>query len=76
VRTQTTQPKRQKNIKNHVTTASEGDLGTGMRAPTVGGVSMSIVAGIITGQGLGTRGRIVQVLKEQEVFKQPVDCSI
>jgi hypothetical protein len=32
MRTRTTQPKRQKNIKNPVATASEGNLGTGMRA--------------------------------------------
>jgi hypothetical protein len=32
MRTQTTQLKRQNNIENHVTTASEGNLGTRMRA--------------------------------------------
>jgi hypothetical protein len=33
MRAQTTQPKRQKNNQNHVTKASEGNLGTRTRAP-------------------------------------------
>jgi hypothetical protein len=38
--------------------------------PAVGGVSISLITGMMIGRFLGTRGRIIQVLKEQKVFKK------
>jgi hypothetical protein len=34
----------------------------------VGGVSISIVMGIMIGRVLGTRGKIIKILKEQKIF--------
>ena len=37
--------------------------------PAVGGVSISLVTGMMIGRTLGTRGKIIQVLKEQKILK-------
>lgn len=39
-----------------------------IHGPAVGGVSIAIVTGIMVGRVLGTRGKIIQILKEQQVF--------
>ena len=43
-------------------------IGHFIHGSAVGGVSISIVTGIMIGRVLGTRGRIIQILKEQNVF--------
>jgi hypothetical protein len=43
-------------------------VGHFIHGSAVGGVSISIVTGIMIGRVLGTRGRIIQILKEQKVF--------
>lgn len=39
-----------------------------VQGPTVGALSFSILAGAMIGRVLGTRGRILDVLKEQKIF--------
>lgn len=43
-------------------------IGYFVHGPAVGGVSISIVTGIMIGRVLGTRGRIIQLLREQHIF--------
>ena len=43
-------------------------IGYFIHGPAVGGVSISIVTGIMIGRVIGTRGRIRQILSEQNVF--------
>lgn len=43
-------------------------IGYFIHGTAIGGVSMAIVTGIMIGRVLGTRGRIIQILKEQNVF--------
>lgn len=37
-------------------------------APSIGAATFAIIAGIMVGRVLGTRGRITQILKEQEIL--------
>ncbi len=39
-----------------------------IHGPAVGGVSLSIATGVMIGRILGTRGKIITILKEQDVF--------
>lgn len=39
-----------------------------VQGPTVGAISFSILAGIMIGRVLGTRGRIIKVLQQQKIF--------
>ena len=43
-------------------------VGHFVHGPSVGGVSMALATGIMVGRTLGTRGKIVRILKEQNVF--------
>jgi hypothetical protein len=43
-------------------------IGHFIHGSAVGGVSVALVTGIMLGRVLGTRGRIMQILKEQRVF--------
>ena len=43
-------------------------VGFFVQGPQVGAVSFAIISGIMIGRVLGTRGKIIQVLKEQKVF--------
>ena len=39
-----------------------------VHGPAVGGISIAIVTGVMIGRILGTRGRILQILKEQQLL--------
>lgn len=39
-----------------------------IHGPAVGGVSLSIVTGIMIGRVFGTRGKIMKIFKEQHIF--------
>lgn len=43
-------------------------IGHFIHGPAVGGVSISIVTGIMIGRFFGTRGRIRKILEDQQVF--------
>ena len=43
-------------------------IGHFIHGPAVGGASLSIVAGIMVGRVIGTRGKIAKILREQKVF--------
>lgn len=43
-------------------------IGYFVHGPAIGGVSFALVTGIMFGRVFGMRGRIIKVLKEQDVF--------
>ncbi len=44
-------------------------VGYFIHGPAIGGFSMSLVAGVMIGRTIGTRGKIIKILKEQRVFQ-------
>lgn len=43
-------------------------VGIFIQGPQIGSVSFSVLTGVMIGRVIGTRGKILQVLKEQKIF--------